>query len=1292
MTKFFIRLYDYFEKHRLLFYLSLNLCVLLMGFFACQVKFEENVTRFFPDTKDAQNATKVFDNLKIKDKIILMISAADSTADTPADSLVEAAGELQQRLMEKLGGTLIKDIFAQVDGNLINEASDFVYSNLPLFLTEEDYLRFDTLLTDEHIAAIMQRNYTNLLSPAGMALRGFILKDPLGLGGNVLKHLQDFQLEANYEIIGEHIFSKDGQTLLMFITPVFSTGSTGKNEALIWEIEAELQRIIEQHPSVHAEYFGGPSVGVYNARQIKKDTILTSTIALLIIIVFISLVFKRKRSIPLIITPVLFGVLFALCLIYFFKGGISAIAVGAGSAVIGIALSYSIHMLAHQNHVSTVHQLIKELAYPLTVGSFTTIGAFFGLIFTSSDLLRDFGLFASLTLIGTTLFCLIYLPHFLKGQAHVKQGAVLRFIERINAYPYEKNRWLAGSIALLIIICLFTSQKVGFNNDMMSLNYEPEHLKQSEKKLEQLFDSNEKTVLFVSVGKDMQEATQNYAETNRHLSNLKDREQIKDYASAGQFLIPAQEQQKRLQRWNEYWTAEKKATIRTNLEAAARKYHFREGSFDAFYQWLDTPFGAYDYRTDSQEASARLLNEWQTSADSITMLITQVRISPDHKEEVYDAFKTDSNVVIFDRSYFANKWVSAVNNDFYLILYLSSFLIFFALWISYGRIELTLMSFLPMLISWIIILGLMGILGIEFNIINIILSTFIFGIGDDFSIFIMDGLQNKYRTGQQVLNSHKTAIFFSAFTTVVGMGTLVFARHPALQSISLISILGMMAVVLVAYTIQPILFRFFIAGPASKGLPPYTLIGLLRTVALFVLFLLGCIFLRILIALLHFVPGFRAGKRRLVCRLIQATCRGILNIATFVRKEHINVNGETFSRPAVIIANHQSFIDILVLLSLSRKMVMVTNEWVWKSPFFGAIIRYVEFYYVGDGYEMSVERMREKVREGYSIAIFPEGTRTYNGQMKRFHKGAFYLAETLKLDIIPIVLYGNGQIIAKAQPFNIRKGIIHTEILPRIPYNDTAFGVTYQERAKRISAYMRQEYSRICRIMNTPDNPALYEALIQNYIYKGPVEEWYIRIKVRMEKNYSLFHQLVPAKGQITDIGCGFGPLCYMLSLLSDDREILGIDYDEDKIAVAQHGWLRKESGRSERLRFEHADALNYRLPESDVFILNDMLHYMSDERQHTLLVKCAERLRPGGTIIVRDGNKADTRHHRLTRFTELLSTQIIGFNRTTEALCFLSEAQMLSIGQECGLVAETLKNDAYTSNTIYIFRKPETK
>lgn len=111
-----------------------------------------------------------------------------------------------------------------------------------------------------------------------------------------------------------------------------------------------------------------------------------------------------------------------------------------------------------------------------------------------------------------------------------------------------------------------------------------------------------------------------------------------------------------------------------------------------------------------------------------------------------------------------------------------------------------------------------------------------------------------------------------------------------------------------------------------------------------------------------------------------------------------------------------------------------------------------------------------------------------------------------------------------------------------------------------------------------------------------------------MEDNYRLFNQLVPVKGQITDIGCGFDRFAICFPSF-EEREITGIDYDEDKIAVAQQGWLR-----TPHLQFVCADALEYPLPESDVFILNDMLHYMSYEHQRTLLLRCVERLRPGGS------------------------------------------------------------------------------
>ena len=112
---------------------------------------------------------------------------------------------------------------------------------------------------------------------------------------------------------------------------------------------------------------------------------------------------------------------------------------------------------------------------------------------------------------------------------------------------------------------------------MMSLNYEPQHLKQAEAKLEQLFNAQEKTVLFVSVGKNMTEALESYANTNQHLSAFKEQGLIKAYASAEQFLISPEEQQKRLEQWNQYWGESGKiSTIRKYIEDAARTYHFRK--------------------------------------------------------------------------------------------------------------------------------------------------------------------------------------------------------------------------------------------------------------------------------------------------------------------------------------------------------------------------------------------------------------------------------------------------------------------------------------------------------------------------------------------------------------------------------------------------------------------------------------------------------------------------------------------------------------------------------------------
>lgn len=1254
---------------------------MLLSYFAIQVNIDEDVTSFFPDGKDSKKTALVFKNLKIKDKIILLFSQGDTAQNDP-DLLIDAADVYVANLQNEVGKTHIKSITSKIEEESITKVTSFIYDNLPIFLTDADYLKIDSLLKPEVMDRRMQENYNKLVSPMGIALKEFILKDPLGVGNAPLSELQIFSEAANYRLYNNSIFSEDLTTMLVILDPQNGAGATGKNDALISAIEQQTKQLQAKYPTILIEHFGGPSVSVYNARQIKKDSILTLAIALIIITTFIFFAFKNRWAFLLILLPVLFGGLFALAFISLINNTISAIAIGSGAAVFGIAMSYSIHVLSHANHAKSIEQVIGELASPLTIGSFTTIGAFLGLLFTSSKLLRDFGLFASLALIGTTLFCLIFLPHLIKIKHHKKEQKLVLFIEKITSIRYDKSKIVLATLTILLIVSFFMYNKVRFDSDMMHLNFESDNLKKAEHKLNTIFKSAEKTVLIVSTGSSLDSLATTYRESGQTLSDLQKAGKIDKVVSAQKFIIPLSIQNERIAKWNSFWNDKRKTHAINLVNQSSLKHNFTQGSFEPFSEILIKEYKPFIYNT-LNFAQSPIFKDWYSSTDSVSMLISKIVIKDEFKEDVYKTINTQKEVTIVDRAYFATKMATSINNDFYLILYISSLLIFVALLVSYGRIELAVLSFIPMAVSWVIILGLMAIFGIEFNIVNIILSTFIFGIGDDFSIFIMDGLLSKYESGKKILSSHKTAIFFSAFTTIIGMGVLVFAKHPALFSISLISILGMITVVLVSFTVQPLLFKLLTKLRSKNGDFPYTLTSFLNTFYAFNLFLLGCGVIQFLMSILWLLPISRKKKKSIFHHSIYWFNRFFLKMMITVKTVRINKSNERFEKPAIVVANHQSFIDILLLLSIHPKFVMVTNGWVYQSPFFGPIVRYADFYNASNGYELLVDSLKKKVSDGYSIIVFPEGTRSEDNKLKRFHKGAFFLAQELNLDIIPIILYGTGMISSKKQPFYIKKGIIAANILPRIEFENQLFGVTYQEKTKAISTLFKNEYKEINTKFNTPQNPYFYDALIKNFTYKGPVLEWYMRVKIKMERNYELFNTLIPQKATITDIGCGYGPLSFMLSLLSEERTILGIDYDEDKIALANHSFLAND-----RVKFKYANALEYKLPLSDVFVLNDMLHYLDLASQEKLLLKCVNSLNNNGMIIVRDGDKKQTKKHKTTQLTEQLSTKIFKFNKTEGELHFSSSDHINSFANLHGLSVKISNNDTYTSNTIYILKR----
>jgi len=137
--------------------------------------------------------------------------------------------------------------------------------------------------------------------------------------------------------------------------------------------------------------------------------------------------------------------------------------------------------------------------------------------------------------------------------------------------------------------------------------------------------------------------------------------------------------------------------------------------------------------------------------------------------------------------------------------------------------------------------------------------------------------------------------------------------------------------------------------------------------------------------------------------------------------------GVDFNKPSVIICNHQSHIDLACQLIFTPNMIFLTNQWVWHNPLYGLLIRNAEFYPVAEGIDALMPKLQSLVERGYSIAVFPEGTRSKDCSIGRFHQGAFYIAEQLGLNIVPMYLYGPGKILPK-KTYHLRKGPIYIEV------------------------------------------------------------------------------------------------------------------------------------------------------------------------------------------------------------------------------------------------------------------------
>ena len=502
-----------------LFFALILVTGFIAAFLASSITLEEDISKTVPGENN--NTALIINHSRFTNKIILNIYLRDTSQTAEPDKLIAFADELADSLQNKNFIPYIARSTFKMNDSLIENVMSFFYENLPIFLDENDYQKIDSLLLPETIDNSLEKNYKTLISPASFAFKRYIQLDPIGISSLVLIKLKQFQFEDGFEIIDGYIFTRNKRSLLLFVDPVNPPSETLKNSLFFTNLNKLLKYISAKgNNTVKAEYYGAAAVAVGNAEQIKKDIAVTISVSMFLILLFIGWFF-RKVSIPFIsFLPAIFGGVGALALIFIIQAKMSTIALGIGSVLLGIIVDYALYIYSLYRDKGSIELVIRDMSLSIAVCSLTTATAFFSLLFVKSEVLRDLGLFAGLSVLGAALFTLIILPHLIKlgNKTFVKKKNFI--VDGIANYKFESNRFLVLVIIIITVVLLFFYRKADFETDMYSMNYLSGKMKEAEKNLNKISDISLKSIYIFSTGRNLEQALSTNAKVSEIVGKI----------------------------------------------------------------------------------------------------------------------------------------------------------------------------------------------------------------------------------------------------------------------------------------------------------------------------------------------------------------------------------------------------------------------------------------------------------------------------------------------------------------------------------------------------------------------------------------------------------------------------------------------------------------------------------------------------------------------------------------------------------------------------------------------------
>ena len=722
-----------------------------------QVRFREDISEMLPSV--LKEEMRLFQNSPLSNKIFIVVEGSNEEETRKSADIISYAfiedGDLGLS-------------FSKTDEDFI--LSYYYYA--PYLWNEEFAQKAEKLITPQAVKARMEENYKNLISPAGVFVKDFIIADPLGMMPVFAEELKNLNLSNALEAKNGYISSHDGKNILL----IFDYPKNSLDSAQAKKINEVFNNIKRDLPEGSGAFLMGAvrytneNSGII-VKDIKKILFISSFLMLALFLVFLR---TRKALLIYLVPPAVMAV--AAVTVYFCLNGISGITIGFGSVLMGLSIDYAMYMCFAMKASKEHERFINagKTVKPIVGSAVTSIAAFSLLFLSSIPLFKQIALFSVVGL-AAALFLAVFAAPFVfecEGAAEKKLGKIKVFMSASAA---------AAVIILIFAFAAVSFKFVKFNASLDSLNTVSKQFEEDRHKFEKLTGSayNNNAFFFVFGG-----TAEKALENNEIISS---KNNVLKLAK----LYPSQKaSEDNLAAWKKFWDAQKIELIKKEIADFSKRKGLKAEIFDPFFEFLKTGRTPYE-----QEFS---LNNIYNPLIKHNEGFAFVNIVP---ENAVIAEVEGINTFFVSNAALQEKMASSIKSSVVLMMIILTISTFFVLILWLKNVQFALIALLPPLCGVCAFLIAAAVLGIEVNLFGLFAAPLLIGLGIDYGIFII--YQQK---GEAELHPTK-AVLAAALSTMIGFGALMAASHKVLFIIGFMVFTGILASILISIFILPALIK-----------------------------------------------------------------------------------------------------------------------------------------------------------------------------------------------------------------------------------------------------------------------------------------------------------------------------------------------------------------------------------------------------------------------------------------------------------------------------------------------------